>query len=178
MLTCPQIRVLNFPSRSQSFAFCTPCSSLNLLATRTSFVRKIRVLDYSGTHSLSIFAFNFRCTQISAQIRLFALTGFVRCTHFTPSRKTIINCFVRQSRKSASWICFALVAVVDFTTLSSTSPLAYQVSLRSLVRKSATCRSILLRLYHLSNSLHRELLQLFLENVVANIAYVDQALQH
>ena len=59
-----------------------------------------RFLDYSGTHSLCIFAFNFRYTQISAQARLFAQTSFVHFVHFTPSHKTIINCFARQSRKS------------------------------------------------------------------------------
>ena len=48
-----------------------------------------RFLDYSGTHSLCIFAFNFRFTQISAQTMLSALTSFAtKLLHFLSQNLT------------------------------------------------------------------------------------------
>ena len=71
--------------------FCSAESKIHVLLAHS------RVLDYSGTHSLCIFAFNFRFAQISAQ------KGYLL-------RRVSFVALTSPYRKSASWIIRVRIA--------------------------------------------------------------------
>ncbi|MBR1680827.1 type II secretion system protein [bacterium] len=91
------------------------------LATHNSQLTKSAVLDYSGTHSLN--AHTNSISNFNIRNRLSALTSFARQRLASLlSQNNSLNCFVRQSRKSAftlaeTLIVMGIIGVVAALTL-------------------------------------------------------------
>ena len=89
--------------------------------THYSLLTNFAVLDYSGTHSLN--AHTNCISNFNIRNRLFALTSFARQSLASLlSQNNSLNCFVRQSRKSAftlaeTLIVMGIIGVVAALTL-------------------------------------------------------------
>ena len=96
-------------------------NKLNQFTTHNSLLINFAVLDYSGTHSLN--AHTNCISNFNIRNRLSALTSFARQRLASLlSQNNSLNCFVRQSRKSAftlaeTLIVMGIIGVVAALTL-------------------------------------------------------------